>query len=548
VIKASPTTGDAPLKVDFDGSDSYDPDVGDRIVSYEWDFGDGSTATGVMVSHTYTKSGAFTATLTITDNHGATGTDSVQIMVGPSALNHPPTVIISSPADGSRFTRGNSIYFTGSGYDPEDGALTGASLVWSSSIDGQIGIGKSFTRDDLSPGLHTITLTATDSQGASSTDSRRIFVCDAIYDEDLPGGTIQFKDGFFCLDGRIVINNGTLTISNSTIVFFKTPQSGLHRIDLEGDVSVQIDRSQVITSNGGAAIGAGNTALPNSICSPKGYIQGQITQSQLPDTVLDAAMHTSWDISDTEIQGIQTRVHWHTSCSDTEVRVVDSWVGELSIRFHGYAHTTTRISNLGPGYYSDWSFRRDAYAENHELDLTLLNTTIEAWSISIYGNEEFQCERCELSRIFMRDEGIAKLINTTVGSLELFSWAGSINAQDGVVDFLDYVRNSTGIIQGTVNFITKQNPDWLNSTISRKFPVEIRDSVGSPLAGISLELFSPSNQLVWLGASDLEGKAVFEITFDDDNFDKTWTLKAPDLGVEEKVRFLTNTPIVIMAP
>jgi len=79
VIIASPTSGKAPLTVNFDGSASYDPD-GD-IISYEWDFGDGNTDTGVSVNHTYTSSGTFTATLTVTDDDGAMGTDSVIITV-----------------------------------------------------------------------------------------------------------------------------------------------------------------------------------------------------------------------------------------------------------------------------------------------------------------------------------------------------------------------------------------------------------------------------------------------------------------------------------
>ena len=50
--------------------------------------------------------------------------------------------------------------FAGTGSDPEDGTLTGASLVWTSSINGQIGTGTSFSTTTLSAGTHTITLTA----------------------------------------------------------------------------------------------------------------------------------------------------------------------------------------------------------------------------------------------------------------------------------------------------------------------------------------------------------------------------------------------------
>jgi parallel beta-helix repeat protein len=69
----------------FDGSNSYDPDG--TIVSYEWDFGDGETATGQQVTHRFrgamNESQDYAVTLTVEDNGGATATDSCDITVTP---------------------------------------------------------------------------------------------------------------------------------------------------------------------------------------------------------------------------------------------------------------------------------------------------------------------------------------------------------------------------------------------------------------------------------------------------------------------------------
>lgn len=90
--------------------------------------------------------------------------------------NEAPTVTISQPAANATVQRGESVTFQGSATDPEDGTLTGASLVWTSSIDGEIGTGTSFSISSLSEGVHTVTLTATDSEGATGTDERTLTV------------------------------------------------------------------------------------------------------------------------------------------------------------------------------------------------------------------------------------------------------------------------------------------------------------------------------------------------------------------------------------
>ena len=78
-MTATPLNGDAPLPVSFDGSGSADSDG--TIVSYAWDFGDGSTGSGVTINHTYNAAGTYLATLTVTDNDGRSAQDSATIFV-----------------------------------------------------------------------------------------------------------------------------------------------------------------------------------------------------------------------------------------------------------------------------------------------------------------------------------------------------------------------------------------------------------------------------------------------------------------------------------
>ena len=94
----------------------------------------------------------------------------------PERYSSNPTCAITSPSNDSTYNEGDNITFSCTGEDAEDGTLTGSSLVWRSSIDGQIGTGTSFTSSILSAKTHTITLTATDSDGMIGTASISIVI------------------------------------------------------------------------------------------------------------------------------------------------------------------------------------------------------------------------------------------------------------------------------------------------------------------------------------------------------------------------------------
>jgi subtilisin len=88
--------------------------------------------------------------------------------------NQAPTVSISNPADGASFDSGTTILFEGTASDPEEGDLSD-SLVWTSSLQGQIGGGRSSSLI-LEDGNHVITASVTDSGGSTSSDSVSVMV------------------------------------------------------------------------------------------------------------------------------------------------------------------------------------------------------------------------------------------------------------------------------------------------------------------------------------------------------------------------------------
>ena len=90
--------------------------------------------------------------------------------------NLSPEATIARPPFGSIYPESTEVTFVGSSTDPEDGELAGASLAWSSSIDGPLGTGDSLTVPRLSAGAHLITLRGTDGQGAAGDASTLVIV------------------------------------------------------------------------------------------------------------------------------------------------------------------------------------------------------------------------------------------------------------------------------------------------------------------------------------------------------------------------------------
>ncbi len=107
--------------------------------------------------------GIHVVTCTATDADGDTGTDAITV----TSLS--PIADIFHPGDGETRSAMSSVPFVGRGRDFEDGMLTGASLVWTSNLDGTIGTGEMFNRS-LSTGTNVITLTVTDSDGNTGTE------------------------------------------------------------------------------------------------------------------------------------------------------------------------------------------------------------------------------------------------------------------------------------------------------------------------------------------------------------------------------------------
>jgi glucose/arabinose dehydrogenase len=189
-VSATPTQGVAPLTVQFDGSESHDPDTGDTIAGYDWDLdGDGGygDASGQRPTWTYRQAGEYTASLSVVDSFGGR---SAPVRVHVSAGNTGPTARITAPATGTSWRSGDPITFAGGGSDAQDGTLPAARLSWTITLqhcaDGggchehqlqeltRVTGGSFRAPDHEYPAYVDLQLTVTDSGGLSDTATLRL--------------------------------------------------------------------------------------------------------------------------------------------------------------------------------------------------------------------------------------------------------------------------------------------------------------------------------------------------------------------------------------
>ncbi len=151
------------LECSFDSSGSTDSDG--SIASYAWDFGDGGTSTEAAPTHTFSSAGTYGVSLTVTDDDGATGTDSQDVTV--EVVNSPPVAAINVSCDELECN------FNGLGSSDNDGEITAYSWGFgggASSSDAEA------THTFPAAGTYPVSLTVTDNAGATDTASQDVTV------------------------------------------------------------------------------------------------------------------------------------------------------------------------------------------------------------------------------------------------------------------------------------------------------------------------------------------------------------------------------------
>jgi len=167
-FSAFPNSGSAPLAVSFDASNSLDNDG--IIVSYRWEFGDGTTRMGKTQEHTYELPGAHTVTLTVTDNDGEEASASQAILVAQAAIT---ASFVANPTSGESPLNVN--FDASASSDPNGESLT---YAWSFG-DGSTGTGLAVSHTYYTAGIYAVLLMVSNGSGDEDQAAATIAVSEA---------------------------------------------------------------------------------------------------------------------------------------------------------------------------------------------------------------------------------------------------------------------------------------------------------------------------------------------------------------------------------
>ena len=162
--------------IQFDGSGSTDPD--DDPLTYEWDFGDGSTGSGAMPTHTYTAAGIFDVSLVVNDGTEDSAPVGTTATISEPVSNLAPVADPGGPYEGET---GVAIEFDGSGSsDPNNDTLT---FSWDFG-DGSMGDGPMPTHAYAASGTYIVTLTVNDGEFDSPPAEAMVEIIDPVEESD----------------------------------------------------------------------------------------------------------------------------------------------------------------------------------------------------------------------------------------------------------------------------------------------------------------------------------------------------------------------------
>jgi len=250
----------------FDGRGSTDPN--NDIINYLWDFGDGATSNQALTSHAYSKMGNYIATLTVTDNDGTIGVDTVPVTI----YDFPP---YANAGPDRTVNEDDIVYFDASYSNDSISDKDSLTYFWDFG-DGTTGNGISTAHVYAEKGVFNIQLKVTDDDGQYDIDNVVITVNNVVPtaiagpDQIVREGQTVIFDGTNTADtptDRTVLNYSWSFGGKGTRPTYVWPDDGGKGVTLsvtDNDAASSTDTMEAAVQNVAPSVGINGLAVADS--------------------------------------------------------------------------------------------------------------------------------------------------------------------------------------------------------------------------------------------------------------------------------------------
>jgi PKD repeat protein len=190
--------------------------TGRQIVSYDWDFGSGRTATGVTTTKGYDTPGTYTVTLTVTDDAGQKDTDARAVTVG---VNSPLSVALA--ATPSTATTNQTVLFTATATGAPTSPIVDYRFSFADGTGDVITASPTTTHRFATAGVYGVTVTVRDSANRTATGLATVTITGGGGSGGTPVSNFTFSPTSPSVNQTVFFNgSGSTTPSGTTITSY----------------------------------------------------------------------------------------------------------------------------------------------------------------------------------------------------------------------------------------------------------------------------------------------------------------------------------------
>jgi len=288
-------------------------DIDGGVTTWSWSFGDGSTSTAQHPVHTYAAGGAFTVTLTVTDDEGGTDAETQTVTLA-SPGNQPPT------ADFLAVASNLSVTFTDLSGD-SDGSVT--SWSWDFG-DGNSSSAQNPVHAYASAGDYPVTLTVTDNEGATGSVTQTVSVSAAAnlapvadFAATVTGLSVAFTDLSTDPDGSVIswywrFGDGNVSFDRSPVHVYEAGDTYTVTLSVVDNRTASDSQTKSVTvaAPGNTAPVAGFSAIVTDLTAT---FTDESTDSD------GSVVAWSWDFGDGSSSTAQSPAHTYGAAGDYNV-------------------------------------------------------------------------------------------------------------------------------------------------------------------------------------------------------------------------------------